>query len=278
MYELIIDCTNRCVMNCIHCGTDSSVNGNRHLDLNIIQSILEMAKLFSARVYLGGGCFFCHPNWKEILNINKVLNADVVIDVPLEETVLNSIRLYPPQKYNYEVSLSLWGVGTMHDRLSMSKSFHLLSKFFQVLSDNIHISFVMTRDLLSSSENLITFISNNPKVKSYYFHRLMPTGRCSKSALPNIHEIEVFQQRLLSSLSNTYKLKLRFHHTLYSKKCTAFRERLFIDWNGNIYGCGWVSVHTKPIGNIKNLVLSEIIHDSKSGAFEMHALCPLYDS
>lgn len=275
MYELIVDCTNQCVSNCVYCGTNSNSEEKSYLGFNQIRSILEVTKKHNIRIYMGGGCFFCHPQWKEILYYNKTLQADMVIDVPLNESILNIINLYQPKKYNYVISVSLWGLGEKHNQLARMDCFHLLNEFIKTLSDNLHISFVMTRDLLFQCNEIIEFIKENPQVKRFYFHRLMPTGRCPKDILPKKTEIKAFQNKLMLSLRNTDVV--RFHHTLHSEKCNAFMNRLFIDWDGNIYGCGWVSMHTKSIGNINNVDLSYVIKKSKEGFFDNITYCPLYD-
>ena len=38
--EIIIDVTNKCVMKCIYCGTDSSSNGISHIDFDLFKNII----------------------------------------------------------------------------------------------------------------------------------------------------------------------------------------------------------------------------------------------
>lgn len=274
-YELIIDCTNKCISKCTYCGTDSDMLGERYLDYDVLRSILVMAKELSVHVYLGGGCFFCYPYWKEILEFNRELKADITIDVPLAEMVLNSVTQYQPQEYNYTVSISLWGINSVHDSLSGLNCFELFNRYSQLLGDNMCVSFVMTQELLSIRKEIINFINDNCRAKSIYFHRLMPTGRCSKENVPDLDKIRRFRDSLLVSIKNAERL--RFHHTLSTDKCNAFYERLFVDWDGNIFGCGWVSKNTKPVANIRETDLYEIIQNSKKGVYKNKTLCPLVD-
>ena len=154
----------------------------------LLKSILTFSKQIPSLVYLGGGCFFCHPQWRELLEFNKELKANVIIDVPLDRYVLDSITLFPPNEYNYQVSVSLWGIGEVHNKLSGTDSFILFAEYSNLLSQNMKVSFVVTRELICCTEEIINFINENPQIKNFYFHRLMPTGRCSDT-LPNVKKI-----------------------------------------------------------------------------------------
>lgn len=276
MYELIVDCTNKCVSKCTNCGTNSSICGEHHLDLSILKSILTFSKQIPSLVYLGGGCFFCHPQWRELLEFNKELKANVIIDVPLDRYVLDSITLFPPNEYNYQVSVSLWGIGEVHNKLSGTDSFILFAEYSNLLSQNMKVSFVVTRELICCTEEIINFINENPQIKNFYFHRLMPTGRCSDT-LPNVEKIKSFQNQLLLLIKDTDKLQ--FHHTLLDTKCKAFRKRLYIDYSGNVYGCGWVSTKNHPIANINyKSLLPELVDRAQKGDFDRMRICPLNDN
>ncbi len=194
MYELIIDCTNKCVSKCINCGTDSAVCGEDHIDLSILKTILIFSKHSSSQVYLGGGCFFCHPQWKNLLEFNQSIGADIIIDVPLDKFVLDAIALYPPKLYNYQVAVSLWGIKDVHDKLAGIDSFCFFADYKKLLFQDMRVSFVITEDLIRSSKEVISFINENPQIKSIYFHRLMPTGRCLSSMLPKEERIKNFQK------------------------------------------------------------------------------------
>lgn len=275
MYELIVDCTNRCVLNCRYCGTNSNNSDEQYLDYNTLEYILNVAKSMSVCVFLGGGCFFCHPNWKEILDLNRKLNCYLIVDVPLDEKVLCSIKQYPPEKYNYTVSVSLWGLGEIHNQLSRTQHFILFEKYKELLQANMRVSFVITNELIGICNDVIDFINNN-KTTKFYFHRLMPTGRCKFDDLPSFREIISFKNSILYNVN--YKENLIFHHTLLleaSNDCRAFQNRLFIDCNGNIYGCGWVSDNVQPIGVIKECDLRDMIFKSQNGEHNSYIKCPL---
>lgn len=275
MYELIVDCTNRCVLNCRYCGTDSNSSDEQYLDYDTLEYVLKVAKSMSICVYLGGGCFFCHPNWKEILELNLKLNCHIIVDVPLDEKIFCLIQQYPPEKYNYTVSVSLWGIGEIHNQLSRTQHFILFEKYKELLKSNMRVSFVITNELIDSYSDVIDFINNNKDIK-FYFHRLMPTGRCKYDDLPDFQKIMNFKNEVVSNVN--CKDILRFHHTLLSETfddCKAYRDRLFIDYKGNIYGCGWVSSNVQPIGFIKQSNLREMIFKAISGDYNGLIKCPL---
>lgn len=273
MYEVIVDCTNKCYMNCKLCGTASQKDGTNHLSASTIVEIIKTVKEIDARVFLGGGCFFCHPEWKNILKISKEIGADVYIDMPLTEPVLQAIKEYPPGYYSYKPSVSLWGIGATHDELAGSDSFFLLEEYKQIMKSGYGVSFVMTKQLLAQREQVIAVLNSLEHCNRVYFHRLMPTGRCSAEYLPEMHELREFMD---SVNENVKKLDgIRFHHTLLNTPCKAYGGRVFVDWHGNIYGCGWVDDETETIGNILELDLKNVIQNATSGKYSSYKKCPL---
>lgn len=195
----------------------------------------------------------------------------------MDKFVLDSIASYPPQTYNYQVSVSLWGINESHNKLAGTDSFALFADYKKLLSQNMRVSFVITEELMCKTNEMISFINENSQIKSFYFHRLMPTGRCYRCSLPKEEIIKAFQNQLLSSVDEPNKL--RFHHTLLDVNCNAFHKRLYIDYHGDIYGCGWVSANTVPIANINGgILLSDLIVRAQNGEFDGMTICPLLDN
>ena len=252
MKEIIIDVTNRCFLTCTLCGTNASVDGEKHLSFEKIKKILNYAKDYT--VYLGGGCFFCHPDFRTILEyIKQQKGTRIVVDVPMCSETYECICEYPMNKYNYTISVSLWGIGAVHDRLSNSDGYKRLYDFQEIMyryQGHASYSFVLSNLILSQQYEMKQFISQLKDDDTVYFHRLMPTGRCTKNELPN-------EQDLICFMNTVKSHHTLFHHTLISKECTAYTDRLFIDWNGNVFGCGWVG-DNKSIGNIDDIELSDI--------------------
>ena len=137
-----------------------------------------------------------------------------------------------------------------------------LSEIMHEHQGNAAYSFVLTKDLLMQKNEVMRFIQGLQANDSVYFHHLMPTGRCNNENLPS-------EKELLSFMNSAISQKVRFHHTLYKTTCPAFSDRIFIDWNGDIFGCGWVGKN-KSVGNISELKLNEI---KKTG----HYCCPLWE-
>lgn len=273
MYEIIIDCTNQCFMNCKYCGTDSAVHGSQYLDESEIVKLINIANRYHMQVFLGGGCFFCHPDWIEILDYNRQIGASVYVDVPLTEPVIEALQKYSPEKYNYSPSVSLWGVGKTHDILSGRKSFYLFDSYQNTVGPDFRCSFVITNDLLNQKEELIAFINKLEHCQQIYFHRLMPTGRCNRDNLPRSADLLCFKEDILTCVK--FPEILKFHHTLCAQPCRAYRKRIFIDWAGNIFGCGWVDLNSKTIANIKDVDIEEIICQSIDGQFDGQIVCPI---
>jgi len=275
--ELIIDTTNRCPMHCVYCGTDSNTTGH-DLPLRTIRTLIEDASVHDlAAVYLGGGCFFSHPHWQEILALNREVQARLVIDVPPVEWVLGRVALMPPSQYAYAVSLSLWGVGKCHNLLSKSDSFRNVSSFLDLSqrdTGSAHVSMVLTRELLQQSDAVIDFLCTETRVTHVYFHRLMPVGRAKRAILPDRVELERFVAKMSLVGGRDRGLAVRFHHTLVGEGCRAGRSRLFVDCQGDVYRCGWVGPTSLPAA-----VASEerdLIEDVNCRKLHVRHKCPLH--
>jgi len=274
--ELIIDTTNRCPLHCVYCGTDSNAT-MRHLPADTIRTLIVHAKEHDlGAVYLGGGCFFSHPDWRGILALNRGVRARLVIDIPPVDAVLDMMALMPPSRYAYTASLSLWGVGECLDDLSRSSSFRNVPSFLDLLNGDTgsaRISMVLTRELLEQSQTVIDFLHAESRVASVYFHRLMPVGRARGAALPTRDELRRFMAQMSPIAGPERELTVRFHHTLVGEGCRAGRSRLFVDCGGDVYGCGWVGPSSRPVAVADDK--RDLIAEVDTQGLRVRHLCPL---
>ena len=150
MIDIIVDTVNTCPMSCKYCGTRSNEYIKEELSKEIIENILLMAKKENnTRVFLGGGLFFCHSHWQKILEANSHIKANITIDSPLSLLSIKSIQLFSPEEYFYKLSISFWGIGETHDKLSGVKSFYMSEKFIKMM-----VLLKILLDLILGSINL----------------------------------------------------------------------------------------------------------------------------
>jgi len=280
MFEVIIDTTNKCIFQCRYCATESFANGTAYLSIDALSDILLSLKKHKkdAVIYLGGGCFFCHPNWKIILENNQINKQNLCIDVPVSKYVYDIICTYHPKKYNYKFSMSLWGIGDTHDTLAGRKSYENLERFISYSIENdlcINISFVVTKEFINTIDEVIYFINNIKYKYSIYFHRFMPMGRGHKGNLPTKEELDFFLKKIKTEVKQFDKIRL--HHTFSGTDCIAFRNRIYINHDGNVYGCGWINNHSKSVANIYNINLETILHNIDKKLYTDATHCILMD-
>lgn len=241
--EIIIDTTNSCPLHCKYCGTDSNTCTN-FLKTTQIKSILENYNSKEIKIFLGGGYFFFHPDWKKILEYNKKIKANLIIDTPLVLNTLKTIREYKLKEYYYKVSLSLWGSEVIHNTLTNSNSFNnlfILQNELQKQNESIQLSFVLTKELIEDIANLKIFLDSIKCETSIYFHRHMPCGRTQINDLATIESLLIFKNTICDYVSDNKIITVNFHHTLVSVSCYAWKNRIFINHNGDIWGCGWIN-------------------------------------
>lgn len=271
MFEIIIDVTRKCFMQCKYCGTDSVREDNTFLPADIIEPIVKFANDNGYKVYLGGGCFFSHPDYERMLRFfRSILSKNIIIDVPMHIDVLTLIEKYPMSQFHYDISVSLWGIEHTHNTLSNSNGWHLMNTYHKKME--LHqgycaYSFVISKELIEEKSKVVSFINNLGVNDKVYFHRMMPTGRCRFEDIPSPSSVLAFSEEVQSHC----KIPLRFHHTICRQGCKAYKERLFIDSDGSIYGCGWVGKNT-PIDNIKKTSIDVVM---KSKEWYKEYICPL---
>lgn len=250
--EIIIDTTNRCPFHCKYCGTDSNIS-NYFLETNHIKAILENYNSKEIKIFLGGGYFFFHPDWKHILEYNKEVKANLVIDSPLVLNTLNAIREYKLKEFNYEISLSLWGIEDIHNILTNSKSYNnlfILQNELLIQNMPVQLSFVLTKEMIEDIENFKLFLDSIQYKTSIYFHRHMPCGRTQNDDIAKIDSILMFKKIISDYVSEKNIITVKFHHTLVTDSCYAWENRIFINHNGDIWGCGWINMNEHSKTNI----------------------------
>lgn len=273
--EIIIDTINICPFHCKYCGTDSNVSKN-YLATDKIKTILKLFNSEEVKIYLGGGYFFYHPDWKDILSYNKQVKANIVIDSPLVLETLNAIREFNLTEFNYKISLSLWGVNEVHDFLTNSKSyknFSILHNELILQNEPLLLSFVLTKEMIKDIDNFIHFLDLIQSNTSIYFHRHMPCGRSESYDIPKIESIKTFEKVITDYAYNKNILTVKFHHTLVTDKCLAWVNRFFINHNGDIWGCGWINTNERSKTNIYDSDFS--FHDLDSGKYITQCNCIL---
>jgi len=166
-------------------------------------------------------------------------------------------------------------IDELHNRLAGTNSFKWLAPIMnelQALGVPVRFSFVLTKELMENRQTVVEFINNLRYPSHIYFHRLMPVGRCLSGYIPGGKAVAAFAANIKNTITSRHNIL--FHHTINSQKCLAFKNRIFIDYTGNIYGCGWRTGANKAIANIHNTPVSDIIGNIPADISDAY-ICPL---
>ena len=236
-------------MKCRYCGTCIIGNGHSDIDPELFEGLVDSLRHFcETTVFLGGGTFFCHPQWEKLLGLLSGCDKAFIIDCPLDKNILNKIYTTQPSKFNYHPSISLWGIDAVHDELCGRPSFHLLSSYIRKQSEwptPLRLSFVMSKNLVQQTQNVIDFVDQLPTGTCLYFHRLMPVGKGIHATLPSLDSLLCFKKRIVSQINITKTAK--FHHTLDNTCRAESNDRIFINHDGAVHKCGWIDARSIPI-------------------------------
>ena len=91
--------TDRCVTDCVYCYAQKN-HCDRWLDIEQIERFINDAKNTGIRdIFLSGGEFFLHPEWKEILRLLLAYDlwpSMISTKMPITEDIMETLNRYPP--------------------------------------------------------------------------------------------------------------------------------------------------------------------------------------
>jgi hypothetical protein len=98
----------------------------------------------------------------------------------------------------------------------------------------------------------------------------MPTGRCTNAMLPPLSAVIGFMKKIQYSFDLMHKL--RFHHTLTDDTCFALKKRIFINYNGDIFGCGWINNNSPILCNLHDTNFFDVLNKMEQASYHSCAL------
>ena len=107
---MYLQITNRCTMNCVHCGMIGVSSTGAHMELTVFRKALKFAECYDSEcLTLGGGEPTEHPNFWEIfgLSIASVESVYVVTNGANKEIALKLAKLNRRHSTDYLVTTDL---------------------------------------------------------------------------------------------------------------------------------------------------------------------------
>jgi len=244
-----ISIVNHCNSNCIFCLLDKRKDTKGFIDKNLFLSILhQLRDIGTLEIELTGGEPFLHPDIKYLLsnlydyNFTITITTNGILVPDGLSSVLDSSNL----KY---IRVSIHGVNAnTHDFLVRKKGAfkEVINNLFRMkdMGVNLEVIFLVNRYNYKEVEDAYNFWKKH-EIKIGFSYLIMGN---------NNDNLYLDSDDLKSSLKTSDKFLK--DDIFYESGCSAMRNSLFIDYNGNVMPC-----ITFPflLGNLKSTSLNKIM-------------------
>ena len=304
--ELVLELTDQCPQNCMHCSSSSGVASNHHLDPGVALRIIREAHALGAtQVSLGGGEPTSSPILDAVLTRIAAFGVDAEVFTsgviqggrgvaPWPDELLARLRVVPRVK----VIFSVHGPDSaIHDSITrVPGSFHaMLSSVDQCVSAGIlaELNFVPMRPNASAFPGVIRLALGH-RVRRVSVLRFVPQGRGlqnrNRLELSRREEDEFVQVLLRSRRESPVEIRTGspFNKIVPGNNvpCRAGVEKLVVQADGNVLPCevfkhadtrNWgLSVYRSSLASI---LASDQLATLREGLSRTNCLlCPVHGS
>lgn len=245
-----INLTKRCNLSCTHCCSSCSPNEKDILSTGDIMTIVDKLKQFEPRqIVLTGGEPLIRNDFKEIVSYIRSVYPSVNLALSTNAILINDENIdFIVRNFNQidisidgvdeETCSAIRGIGVFGKVISSIQN--LQSKGFE----NISLSMVMSE----KNEHLKNdFRKLNDKLGTIPIERCFtPTGRGKENILDFSYEKTDLPMVIPKMFSATNKKSKK----IGSCSCNAFKEKLYISYDGNVYPCPSLKKDEYCLGNI----------------------------
>lgn len=278
MNQVSIEIIQKCPNECLHCSSESGKSCDTILDLKLIKNVFDgLADMKVDEVSISGGEPFLHKDIVDIVQYGKskgfklyIYTSGIILDdngnyKPLDKSVLTSIKnngvdklIFNFQSLKEEIYNKIMGTT---GNLELLKESIRLTKNLGIYTE---IHFVPMKLNYNEIEDIVDYI-NTEGLNKVSFLGLIPHGRAkvNKEELYLDQDTNNKVKELLASYNSE---KVRVGIPLMMKReqslCKAGNSKLYIKFDGNVYGCeAFKYVELKDSNN--KVVEPDSIHNMK---------------
>lgn len=250
--DISFEITQKCLNNCLHCSSCSSRLCKQQIDLETIyKTVDDMPKLGVERVCLSGGEPFLHGDLGAIVSYINRLGMDVNIYssgiIEKEDKVTNISLTEFEQLKKRGLSKVMFNVQSSveknYDRITGTEGrFPILKKsIHNAISAGIctEIHFVPMKLNVNDIDSIIQF-SEDIGIDKVSFLKLVPHGRAKENQkLLDLSPDETvdLKQKLSDIKSKNIRIGIPLSVHFGSDFCHAASSKLYIKFDGTVYGC-----------------------------------------
>ena len=281
--DISFEITQKCLNNCLHCSSCSSRLCAQQIDLETIcKTIDDMPKLGVERVCLSGGEPFLHKDLKSIVSHIKQLGMDAniyssgIIESEGKATYI-SLTQFETLKH-LGLSKIMFNVQspdeTTYDKITGTKG------HFSILKQSINnavnaeiyteIHFVPMKLNINDIDSIIKF-SEDMDINKVSFLKMVPHGRAKENQnLLQLSSDETLclKQKLYNINSEKIRIGIPLSVRFGSDFCHAASSKLYIKFDGTVYGCEAFKYIQQLDNNNNNIQPCNILEQSLLDIYE----------
>ena len=272
--DVSLEILQKCLNNCVHCSSNSCPESIEILGLDTIKEILDLG---AKRLCLSGGEPFLHPDIKEI--IEYATKKGIVLDIyssgivgefgnekPLSKEMLCECRKKGLNRIMFNVQAA---DSTVYDSIMRTQGKYdlLIQSIINAKECEIEteIHFVPMKQNYEQIDSIIE-LAEQLGVCCVSFLRLVPHGR----AKANKEKIMLSEEQLIEVQNKLYDIKskgkkvrigLPLSYSDTETKCHAVQEKLYIKFDGSVFGCEAFK-YIKFLGEDKKVIVPDsVLHN-----------------
>ena len=256
MKHASIEILRLCPNNCKHCSSDSGPNTNDYIiPLDTIKNVFDgLKRLGAEEVSISGGEPFLHKDLVNIVKYGKekgfkifVYTSGIIFDNNNKYTYLNEEIIKELSEINLDkliFNFQSLKEDVYNNIMGNNGNLNLVKKSIEISRKNniwTELHFVPMKYNYKEIPDIIKYVYEN-SIDRVSFLGLVPHGRAknNREELYLNEEENMFVKTLLNRF-NTGTSKIRVGIPLQLKtsccKCNAVSNKLYIKFDGNVYGC-----------------------------------------
>lgn len=254
LYDVSLEILKKCLNNCLHCSSNSCHNSKTILGLDTIKQIIDDIIFIGAkRLCLSGGEPFLHPDIVEMIEyaaqkglVVDVYSSGIMGEHNLEKSISKEMLLECKKRGLNRIMFNVQAADSVvYDTIMGTKGkYDLLIQSISNAKEcqiDTEIHFVPMKQNYNQITNVVK-LAEQLNVCCVSFLRLVPHGRAEdnkEKIMLSDEELRSIQKELycLKETGKKVRIGLPLSRADVETKCHAVREKLYIKFDGSVYGC-----------------------------------------
>lgn len=277
LYDVSLEILKRCLNNCLHCSSNSCYSSKMMLEVDTIKQIIDdISSLGTKRLCLSGGEPFLHPNIVEIIryaaqrNVKpNIYSSGIVGEHNLEKSISKEMLWECRKNGLNRIMFNIPAADSVtYDTIMNTKGkYNLLLQSVinaQECQIDTEIHFVPMKQNYRQLKDIVE-LAERLNVCCVSFLRLVPHGRAANNKekiMLSDSELKNVQEELYAIKKSGKKVRigLPLSHIDTETACHAVREKLYIKFDGSVYGCEAFKYIKFLTEDMKEIIPDNVLH------------------